>query len=329
MGSIARFANLRGTAMKKTGIAQKVLKTLLGLFLGLLAVEFSLYLYPPLLTLGYALGGRSPSCSVIQAFRGAQQSLRLHTLIERYQNSTALFTLMEEDAMGFHRWRTPEGDFWILGSSDKVLRVLVAQQETSIYSAGNSAIRKGDVVLDCGAHVGLFVRKALAQGAGKVIAIEPGPENLECLRRNLKEEVLRNAVTVYPKGVWDQETKLAFHMFPENSAADSFLPPTDMSKGEVRKLEVTTIDRLVVELGLARVDFIKLDIKGSTEKALLGAQQTLKVFKPRLAISTEEALDVPAQVIRLVRQIQPAYRTTCGYCAIEGGKIVPMVVFFE
>jgi FkbM family methyltransferase len=46
-------------------------------------------------------------------------------------------------------------------------------------------VRAGDVVLDCGAGIGLFARQALKRGARTVIAIEPVPENLECLRRNL------------------------------------------------------------------------------------------------------------------------------------------------
>ena len=92
-------------------------------------------------------------------------------------------------------------------------------------------------------------------------------------------------------------------------------------------MPVTTIDKIVAEIGIRRVDFIKMDIKGSTAKALVGAREVLKTQMPRLAISTEEDLDRPGPLAALVSSLQPAYRKDCGYCAIEDGKIVPMVLF--
>ena len=52
-----------------------------------------------------------------------------------------------------------------------------------------SKIEKGDVVVDIGAHVGMFTRKALKEVGeeGLVIAIEPEPKNLELLRKNTKK----------------------------------------------------------------------------------------------------------------------------------------------
>jgi FkbM family methyltransferase len=39
----------------------------------------------------------------------------------------------------------------------------------------------------------------------------------------------------------------------------------------IEHIPVTTIDTLVSELNLPRVDFIKMDVKGSTERAIRGA----------------------------------------------------------
>jgi hypothetical protein len=50
-------------------------------------------------------------------------------------------------------------------------------------------------------------------------------------------------------------------------------------------ISTTTIDRLVADHTIPRVDFIKMDIEGSELEALQGAQQTLREFAPRLAIS--------------------------------------------
>lgn len=79
------------------------------------------------------------------------------------------------------------------------------------------------MVLDCGAHIGLYAKDALESGAKLVVAIEPAPKNLECLRRNLSREIADGRVIVSPKGVWDKEDVLVLNEDPENSAADSFI----------------------------------------------------------------------------------------------------------
>lgn len=47
-------------------------------------------------------------------------------------------------------------------------------------------IEPGDVALDLGAHLGAASRLMLDRGAAKVIAVEPDPNNLVVLRRNLE-----------------------------------------------------------------------------------------------------------------------------------------------
>jgi hypothetical protein len=46
------------------------------------------------------------------------------------------------------------------------------------------------------------------------------------------------------------------------------------------KAPLTTIDKLTAELKLERVDFIKMDIEGAEQRALMGAQQTLEKSPP-------------------------------------------------
>jgi acetylornithine/succinyldiaminopimelate/putrescine aminotransferase len=55
-----------------------------------------------------------------------------------------------------------------------------------------------------------------------------------------------------------------------------------------------TIDQVVEDLDLSRVDFIKLDIEGAESQAILGAKQTLARFQPPVAIATEHTDDVLA-----------------------------------
>jgi ribosomal protein L11 methylase PrmA len=57
-------------------------------------------------------------------------------------------------------------------ASGNALEYDIAEQMRNIYGA---KIGPGDVVLDAGANVGVFTRKALWLGAGKVIAIDHRP----------------------------------------------------------------------------------------------------------------------------------------------------------
>src|SRR5438034_846183 len=80
------------------------------------------------------------------------------------------------------------------------------------------------------------------------------------------------------------------------------------------KVPLTTIDILVQELHLDRVDFIKMDIEGSEKPALRGAAQTIKKFSPRMAIASEHLPDDPTRIPETVNTIRPGYKITATHC---------------
>jgi FkbM family methyltransferase len=206
---------------------------------------------------------------------------------------------------------------------------LLAHMELEAYQVGPCEVHQGDVVLDCGAHVGLFTKEALSAGAKVVVAIEPAPENVVCLKRNFAEEIRAGRVIVYPKGLWDKEGSLPFRTKPGSSATDRFVPESEGAAG-VPRLPVTTLDNLVAELALERVDFIKMNIEGAEQRAVAGAPKTLFRFHPRLAIAAEHHPDDPEKIPQLARAAWPAYRQRCGNCYIDHRnlRIVADVLLF-
>ena len=200
--------------------------------------------YPPFRLSLLVLLGRSPGCPLAQALQSADNQRRQVEIKDRILSASRL---IQKDPAGFHLWETPKGRFWIPRGSDWSLPWDLAEQERKIYGAGGNAVRAGDIVLDCGANVGVYVREALAAGARLVVAIELAPENLECLRRNFAAEIPAGRVIVYPKGVWDRDDWLTLNVDPENSAADSVvIRPEKAYLGP--KVPLTTIDKLVAEL---------------------------------------------------------------------------------
>lgn len=194
---------------------------------------------------------------------------------------------------------------------------LILEQEDDNYQTA-SIVHPGDTVLDCGANVGVVVRKVLDRGAARVVAIEPDPYGVTCLRRNFSPEIAAGKVIVYPKGVWNEESFLML-----DTASGGVI---NNSRGV--RVPLTTIDHLVDELGLDRVDVIKMDIEGAEKPALQGASATLRRFKPRLTIATEHKPDDFSAIPALIRSIQPSYRTECGPCVIQFGRIQPYTMQF-
>lgn len=282
------------------------------------------YLYAPARLASMVIIGRSPVCPMANAVRSAQNLHDQIAIKDRILKASKRLGVDGE----FHHWETPYGRFWIPDGSDYVLPFNLAEQERQIYGKGKFAVRQGDVVLDCGANVGVFTRVSLNNGARMVVAIEPAPENIEALKRNFAREIAAGRVIVYEKGVWDKDDWLTLQIDPHNSAADSFLIHREGGR-EGARVPLTTIDKMVKELGLDTVSFIKMDIEGAEQRALQGARETLARYHPKLSISAYHNPDDPARIPGIVKQGWSGYEMTCGPCAEANGWIRPDVLYFQ
>ncbi len=300
------------------------MKSLRYLAAALVALVAAFVFYSPLQLSALVLLGRASVCPLSRAIASPRE---LRTQIQTKDRILKASRMVEQDPAGFNAWRTPQGRFWLPKGSDYVLAWDLAEQERNIYGNGPHFVHPGDTVLDCGANVGVFVRKALAAGAGLVVAIELAPENIECLRRNFTDEIGSGHVIVYPKGVWDKDDFLTLAVDPENSAADTVvMHPEKASQGPT--VPLTTIDKLVSELQLQRVDFIKMDIEGAEKQALAGGRATIARFHPRMALSAYHRPEDPQRLPQLVRETWSGYRMECGPCADAGQFIRPDILYF-
>ncbi len=267
----------------------------------------------------------SPYCSVWQAVEDAKVKLRRDA---RREALLAKSHLVRKDG-AYQLWSTPKGEFWVPENNTNILAILLAQQEDTIYGdARTGGARTGDIVLDGGAHIGVYVKTALDAGAEKIVAIEPSPDALECLRRNFRNEIEAGKVVVYPKGIWDEEKRLIFYQNGNGAAGDSFLVQS-AGATPITNIPVTTIDKIVKELGLPRVDLIKADIKEAGTRMILGAEQTIRASHPRMVISTEEEPEDPAAIRAAIMRIAPNYHFRAGPCLFGQDQIRNDTLFFE
>jgi len=241
--------------------------------------------------------------------------------------ATAPVKLQEEAGSGLELWQTALGRLWIpIPGRDVITHLQWEQTVEKVYHHPLVHVRPGDVVIDCGAHIGGFTRVAFQMGARMVVAIEPEQANLRAFRRNLAEEIKSGRVKLVPKGVWDSSGRLSLHL---SSVGDSHSAVIPQNAGKDESIEVTTLDALMTSLDLPRVDFVKMDIEGSERRALLGARQMLLKWQPRLAISSYHQKGDPAEICSIVWQARPDYLVASkDLLKSNSGAMVPKVLFF-
>jgi FkbM family methyltransferase len=268
------------------------------------------------------LAERSRACSIGDIVEGYKVKRHRHAWIEEIRKASRK---VETDASGLELWDTPDGRWWIPPRESYDLFIVLAEQRSDIYRSAEVAVQPGDVVLDCGAHVGVFALKALRAGARKVVAVEPAPVSVECIRRNAAMEARGDCIVVYPKGVWNKDD---FLIMSNSGALSGGLFKQGAPSTETSKMPLTTIDKLSAELALDRVDFIKMDIEGAEGPALEGAREVLRKYRPKLAISGYHNREDGEVLPRIVSSLQPGYRHYCEHCYSLIG-IRPEVIFFH
>lgn len=146
--------------------------------------------------------------------------------------------------------------------------------------------KTGDTVIDAGAFIG---RHALAYArdvgpTGRVIAIEPHPENFRLLQRNVKQNGYANVSCVQcALSDYSGQGVLAY----DRETSTSALSPGQRRTVPVR---VCTLDDLLSELQVRQVDLMKVDVEGAELSLLRGATATLgKGSRPRLIVENHNA----------------------------------------
>lgn len=160
-------------------------------------------------------------------------------------------------------------------------------------------IKENDIIIDAGAWIGDFSAYAAKKGA-IVYAFEPCKKTYDYLTKT--KELNRN-IHVFNKAL-GSVSGLAYL---ENNGNNSNANKITENKDNSEIIELTTIDEFVENLSLSKVDFIKADIEGFERKMLEGAQKTLKIYKPKLAICTYHVKDDPEVLKKIILDINPNY----------------------
>lgn len=159
-------------------------------------------------------------------------------------------------------------------ATDHVSRALAAGVafEQSLVTLMLQLVSPGDLVLDLGAHVGMFSLAAAAAGC-RVIAVEGSPVNAALLRRAAWRNGFHQ-LRVVNAVVSDRPGEVAFvadgpwgHVAWDQEDASG--TPNLVS------IPAVTVDELLAEFGGGEVAFLKMDVEGSEVKAIQGMRRLL------------------------------------------------------
>jgi FkbM family methyltransferase len=179
------------------------------------------------------------------------------------------------------------------------IRVSIVAGNIRVQRLIDASIEPGDHVIDVGAHIGLnTVYMAARVGpSGRVMAIEPAPDNLAVLRRNLVANHLE-AVTVRAVAAGRIHEARDFFLRGSVSAVNSLFPDSFYAEvSEVARITVMPLDDLVDD-GAAIPRLIKVDVEGAELDVIAGM--------PRLLTAPD---------IRLIVEWHPVLQEAAGYAA--------------
>ncbi|MEO1263023.1 MAG: FkbM family methyltransferase, partial [Bacteroidota bacterium] len=179
----------------------------------------------------------------------------------------------------------------------------------------------GDVVLDLGGCFGdtaLYFAEQIGS-TGKVYSFEFIPGNIDIFNRNLElNPDLKSNISIVKNPLWDKSDLDVYYEDRGGGSKVSF----EKFQGWEGATKTTTIDDFVVEQNIKKVDFIKTDIEGAEPFALNGAKETIKRFKPKLAISIYHSMDDFVNIIHQIDKLNLGYKFYLGHASIFTAETV-------
>lgn len=195
---------------------------------------------------------------------------------------------------------------WVYEAGDLIMPVIYDDYDRideGPYEHYHTELEEGDVVLDCGANIGLFTNIALQKGC-KVYAFEPMSDAIFYL--NELQKLYGDQMKICPYALADECKHAVFHVQNFDLLGASMLENNNrIDKGY--EVEVVTVDDFVMKNQIQRIDYIKADIEGSEREMLKGACKTIRRFHPKISICTYHLSDDKEVLESLLNAIEPRY----------------------
>lgn len=259
----------------------------------------------------------------------AMRFYAMHTPIQRGAYRAALWL--------YQRFPPPPGE--VTTTLDRTIQITLRPHvwvDYNMYCLGayeaplvaffRRSLQPASVVLDVGAYIGQYTLLAAKYAPhGAVIAFEPHPESYQ----RLQAHVVRNRfahVHLLNKAAGERASVLTLSLDHEPSC--SRIISASPSVNKTIEVDVISIDQVVREMSLPRVDVIKIDVEGAEGAVVRGAQETLARFRPLLIVEMdrgrEQAFgDTPESLQRTLQDLgYTLYRLQRNRLAPVDGSVI-------
>lgn len=126
------------------------------------------------------------------------------------------------------------------------------------YKQQNFEIKSSDVVIDVGAHIGLFtIYASQFCNKGQIFSFEPVKENYDLLMENIKENSL-NQVKSFNLAVSNSNDLIKMYLNSDESGHSMF--STSSKNIQVKSI---SLEKIFEENNIHHCDFLKLDCEGA------------------------------------------------------------------
>lgn len=188
-----------------------------------------------------------------------------------------------------------------------------------IYTLAALQVEPDDIVVDIGAHMGVFTVFAALMTHNSVYAFEPSPDNLEALKRNIALNRLNN-VNAQGCAVSDTVGRAALlispqrstrHLLADRSSLDTLTSYQANSAnrqfkstlpGELTvcvEVPTTSLQDIMDSNNLEQIDFLKLDCEGAEGMIVSSTPQAYLKRIKKIAIEFHDHLSrIPHEEIR-------------------------------
>lgn len=169
-----------------------------------------------------------------------------------------------------------------------------------VYQSPEIKIEQNDIVFDVGANIGLFSIYASQFTKAGIYAFEPHPINFKKLERNLSNNNLNvKAIKCAISGEVGTGT-----LTDASISGGHILKMDSLSNNHDNlKVEVVTLNHIMDQYGIDRIDFLKLDCEGAEGEILNKLSDTLfsKIKKIVLEFHDNQSILSHDQIIDLLR----------------------------
>ena len=169
------------------------------------------------------------------------------------------------------------------GAGSKERRFMNDEEKYSIIESLLNIIKTPLVVCDIGCRWGFQEHWKRLESVVQLIGFDADDQEIQVLNSSTEKEQF------VPK-VLGANSGHGYLFITQNPACSSLYPPdenlvrsrpgtNDTSLVSKRAVEISTLDNWVVEKGISKIDFIKLDVQGAELDVLKGAEKILKSIR--------------------------------------------------